>query len=186
MAQVGLLHKDNEELIPFAYSLYRHSTGHGIYTAASFRKKVSRDVPIEFMGLWDTVASVGLTSRVLPMALRFGVVRHSRQALALDECRAKFQPIPLYFAPNELTGSINLDNLPKPAYATKPGWRKRLDRRLRFGHALPGVPPYGPSPNARALLDDASAEDVWFVGSHSGEYSEQPLLSRCSCNPCQM
>ena len=55
-------------------------------------------VPIHFVGVWDTVASVGLW----PLQLKFTTKPrltgkhfvHVRQALALDEQRAQFQPRP--------------------------------------------------------------------------------------------
>ena len=50
--QVGLLSKDNLEQIPFAYKLYK-SSSHGAHRlAVRFKRAFSREVPIEFLGVW--------------------------------------------------------------------------------------------------------------------------------------
>ena len=52
---------------------------------------MSRDVDVEFIGVWDTVSSVGaLIPRVLPFSLQ-NKTRVFRHALALDEHRARFR-----------------------------------------------------------------------------------------------
>lgn len=62
------------------------------------------DVPIEFLGVWDTVKALGLPypilNRLAPMATEFhdhGLspnTRHAYQALALDENRTSYEPLP--------------------------------------------------------------------------------------------
>lgn len=91
---VGLLPKSNEEQIPFAYSLYKDKSDDGVQKAHGFKKAFSRHVSIEFMGVWDTVTSVGLAGRTLPFTSHNAVVRTFRQAFALDERRAKFRHNP--------------------------------------------------------------------------------------------
>jgi uncharacterized protein (DUF2235 family) len=49
-------------------------------------------VHIEFVGVWDTVASVGLVPRYLPFAHTNNAIRFFRHAVALDEHRVKFMP----------------------------------------------------------------------------------------------
>ncbi len=63
-----------------------------------------RNVPIEMIGVWDTVRALGLPypvlSRLAPMATEFHDhrlgrnVRHAYQALALDETRTAYAPLP--------------------------------------------------------------------------------------------
>lgn len=91
--KVGLLSKDNHEQVPFAYKLYECSRRKANKLAARFKKAFSRDVPIEFLGVWDTVASVGIVSgRTLPFVGTNDTIKWFRQALSLDERRAKFSP----------------------------------------------------------------------------------------------
>ena len=65
-------------------------------TTALFAAADSQFVEIQFVGVWDTVASVGMwpfaakfTAKPTILNKRF---RNVRQALALDEHRAQFQP----------------------------------------------------------------------------------------------
>lgn len=61
------------------------------------------DVPIEMLGVWDTVKSLGLpyplVNRLAPMATEFhdhelgAHIRHGYHALAIDEDRTSFEPI---------------------------------------------------------------------------------------------
>ncbi|KAJ7140871.1 hypothetical protein C8R44DRAFT_603922, partial [Mycena epipterygia] len=91
---VGLIDPGNEELIPFAYEIYleRHK-GEAHEIAANFKKTFSRDVKIHFVGVWDTVSSVGvLWGQPLPLTLSAQHLCTFRHALALDECRVKFLP----------------------------------------------------------------------------------------------
>ena len=65
-------------------------------TARLFVAPDARNVELQFVGAWDTVASVGMW----PFSARFTALptvggkrfRHVRQALALDEHRAQFKP----------------------------------------------------------------------------------------------
>lgn len=62
-----------------------------------------RNVPIDFIGVFDTVDALGLPypmlSRLAPMAIEFHdhrlshSVRHAAQALALDETRTAYRPV---------------------------------------------------------------------------------------------
>ncbi|KIO32131.1 hypothetical protein M407DRAFT_18941 [Tulasnella calospora MUT 4182] len=91
---VGLLPKSNEEQISFAYTLYKDKSDRGVQKAHGFKKAFSRHVSIEFMGVWDSVTSVGLAGRTLPFTSHNAVVKTFRQAFALDERRAKFRHNP--------------------------------------------------------------------------------------------
>jgi len=50
--KIGLLSKDNVEQAPFAYKLYKRQDAAGIALAAGFKQTFSRDVGIEFVGVW--------------------------------------------------------------------------------------------------------------------------------------
>ncbi|KAJ7785342.1 hypothetical protein DFH07DRAFT_7752 [Mycena maculata] len=95
---VGLIDTGNEELVPFAYEFYleRHKgvvTKEATEIAAKFKKTFSRDVRVHFVGVWDTVSSVGVfRGKPLPLTSSAGHICTFRHALALDERRVKFLP----------------------------------------------------------------------------------------------
>ncbi len=64
----------------------------------SFCSEVQQQVPIRFVGVWDTVASVGMPPFDLKITalptIQGKQFQHVRQALALDEHRAPFLPRP--------------------------------------------------------------------------------------------
>jgi uncharacterized protein (DUF2235 family) len=88
--KVGLLTQGNEELLPFAWNQFKSEKGRAVYTG--FRDTFCRRVRVHFLGLWDTVSSIGWVWH--PEYLQFtannpsvDVVRH---AVSLDERRAYF------------------------------------------------------------------------------------------------
>ncbi|KAI0702283.1 hypothetical protein BC835DRAFT_1263977 [Cytidiella melzeri] len=91
--KIGLLPKDNPEQVPLAYRMFKKTDTASIQLAAGFKQTFCRSVQIEFVGVWDTVASVGLLmSKSLPFTTTNTTIRTFRHALSLDEHRAKFQP----------------------------------------------------------------------------------------------
>jgi len=102
--QIGLLPRDNEEQVPFAYRLYKRTDKVGCQLAAGYKRTFCTPVTIDFVGVWyaplafiilvsvltslyrDTVASVGLLyGRNLPFTMSNEAVRVFRHALSLDE-----------------------------------------------------------------------------------------------------
>ncbi|KAJ8521311.1 hypothetical protein ONZ45_g1994 [Pleurotus djamor] len=85
---VGLLHKGNENQIPFAYELYAAMTAH------SKRGSGHRTEGPSMSDEEQLLSSIGvLRGKSLPETVSgMGHVCHFRHALALDERRAKFQP----------------------------------------------------------------------------------------------
>ncbi len=88
--KVGLLGQGNEELVSFAWNIYRRERDARLYT--NFRYTFGRKVRVRFLGLWDTVSSVGWLWA--PKSFDFtannpgvDIVRH---AVAIDERRAYF------------------------------------------------------------------------------------------------
>ncbi len=88
--KTGLLGRGNEELIPFAWEIFGRKFGDKTYLG--FRRTFSRTVQIHFLGLWDTVSSVGWAWN--PTHYQFTAdnpaVRTVRHAVALDERRTFF------------------------------------------------------------------------------------------------
>ncbi|KAJ2915262.1 hypothetical protein MD484_g5136, partial [Candolleomyces efflorescens] len=87
---VGLLHRGNEEQIPFAYELYSQDSP----LADQFKKTFCKNVDmIHFVGVWDTVSAVGFVHNTgLPLTITNDHICFFRHALALDEERVKFLP----------------------------------------------------------------------------------------------
>ncbi|KAI0829012.1 hypothetical protein BC628DRAFT_1337562 [Trametes gibbosa] len=89
--KVGLLPPDNFQQIPFAYKMYSRTDALGWKQSTAFKKAFSIDVDIEFIGVWDTVCSVGVIPHRLPFTTSNTAIRTFRHALSLDERRAKFK-----------------------------------------------------------------------------------------------
>ncbi|KAH9059128.1 hypothetical protein EDB87DRAFT_1791652 [Lactarius vividus] len=140
--KVGLLSKDNIEQIPFAYELYKSDDNTAL--SQGFKMTFSREVPIEFVGVWDTVASVGFVmTKTLPFADVNTTIRVFRQALSLDEHRANFRPnLYHHSAPEKpVTRDFGGDEKPKLAQDTVSG---RKDE-----------------------LYETDLKEVWFAGCHT-------------------
>ncbi|RPD64672.1 hypothetical protein L226DRAFT_528953 [Lentinus tigrinus ALCF2SS1-7] len=89
--KVGLLPSHNHQQIPFAYKMYMRTDALGWKQSTAFKKAFSIDVDIDFIGVWDTVCSVGLIPQRLPFTASNTAIRTFRHALSLDERRAKFK-----------------------------------------------------------------------------------------------
>ncbi|KAF5387220.1 hypothetical protein D9757_006835 [Collybiopsis confluens] len=90
--KVGLLPRHNHQQVPFAYKMYSREDETGWRLSSAFKQAFSIDVDIEFLGLWDTVASIGFINKRLPFTSSNNNIRYFRHALALDEHRARFIP----------------------------------------------------------------------------------------------
>ncbi|THV05778.1 hypothetical protein K435DRAFT_646626 [Dendrothele bispora CBS 962.96] len=94
--KVGLLRTGNNEQIPFAFAIYKDpGSSKNIYTtrAKEFKKAFCSDVNIHFVGVWDTVSSVGFfRNKQYPGAELAENICFFRHALALNERRVKFLP----------------------------------------------------------------------------------------------
>jgi len=89
--KVGLLGTGNEELVPFAWDTFAREMNKDMYTG--FRHTFARRVEVAFLGVWDTVSSVGWLWD--PKHYQFTrdnpIVKTFRHAVSLDERRAKFR-----------------------------------------------------------------------------------------------
>ncbi|TEB40147.1 hypothetical protein FA13DRAFT_1808407 [Coprinellus micaceus] len=90
--KVGLLPRDNDVQMGFAYKLYQREDEEGLRCCEGFKRTYCQNVQIEFVGVWDTVAAVGLiASRTLPFTNSNTSVKTFRHALSLDERRARYR-----------------------------------------------------------------------------------------------
>lgn len=108
--RIGLLSKGNEEMVPFAYKSYQDfENGILQYNKVikpgdwmdNFKHTFCRDeVRVHFLGLFDTVNSVGYFD--LPFTRKTYLpdveetAQHIRHAVAIDERRCKFKPALLH------------------------------------------------------------------------------------------
>ncbi|KAJ2915261.1 hypothetical protein MD484_g5137, partial [Candolleomyces efflorescens] len=90
LSRVGLLHRGNEEQIPYAFELYKNNSP----LAEKFKETFCQEIDsIHFLGVWDTVSSVGAVHNAgLPLTISNDHICFFRHALALDEARVKFLP----------------------------------------------------------------------------------------------
>ena len=89
--KIGLLEYRNENLIPYAIRMFRYERDPEIYSG--FRKTFSRRCNIHFLGLWDTVKSVGwiYDPLTLPFTMQNNIVSSVRHAVSIDERRCFFR-----------------------------------------------------------------------------------------------
>lgn len=86
----GLLEKGSNNLISYATRMYRYGKPS---TAKGFKKTFSRECRPHFIGVWDTVKSVGLIrSRKFPNAILNPDLNIGIHAISIDEKRSKFRP----------------------------------------------------------------------------------------------
>ncbi|KAJ7483420.1 hypothetical protein FB451DRAFT_1393527 [Mycena latifolia] len=124
--KVGLLPVDNHQQVPFAYKMYTRADGVGWAQSNAFKKAFCNDVHIEFLGVWDTVNSVGLIPRRLPFTTSNTIVRTFRHAVSLDERRAKFKAN-LWNYPNDWEKTLGTHSRPEtPTLPTLPKHRYTL------------------------------------------------------------
>jgi uncharacterized protein (DUF2235 family) len=91
---VGLLYEDNEALIPYAIRMIKGKhVDFGV--AAAFKKTFSRECKPHFVGVWDTVSSLGWVYNAVHFPFTnatnnpdLSIVRH---AISIDERRAFFR-----------------------------------------------------------------------------------------------
>ena len=89
--KIGLLEYRNENLIPYAVRMLRYERDSEIYSG--FRSTFSRRCNIHFLGLWDTVKSIGwiYDPLTLPFTMQNNIVSSVRHAVSIDERRCFFR-----------------------------------------------------------------------------------------------
>ncbi|GGG05670.1 hypothetical protein GCM10007304_19760 [Rhodococcoides trifolii] len=128
---IGIPRRSSENLVQYAINAYARRTekwGPDDYDSAeNFRRTVCRvavsdpaervaaragesqtskfSVPVEYLGLWDTVSAPGIFRRemLFPCADSLENVRHGRHAVSLHERRLPFQPRTVVPRPNATT-----------------------------------------------------------------------------------
>ncbi|KAF8066486.1 hypothetical protein FPV67DRAFT_1781048 [Lyophyllum atratum] len=164
--KVGLLPACNHQQVPFAYKMFTRADDLGWKQSNAFKKAFSVDVPIEFIGVWDTVNSVGLIPRRLPFTTSNTIVRTFRHAVALDERRAKFKAN-LWNRPTVQESTLGVD-----------GQKPDVSHLAEATNATPGLADkkkHAVKQNSLKALEQRYAgksdrptdiEEVWFAGCH--------------------
>ncbi len=87
----GLLAPRDDNLVPYAIKIFKYQKKKWI--AEGFKRTFSRECPVHFLGLWDTVKSVGWIYDPinLPYTMNNPSVSVVRHAISIDERRALFR-----------------------------------------------------------------------------------------------
>ncbi|CAE6351079.1 unnamed protein product [Rhizoctonia solani] len=172
--KVGLLPAYNHEQVAFAYHMFKRDDEEGWKMSNGFKRAFCVDVKIDFVGVFDTVNSVGIIPRELPFAKSNYLIRVFRHAVALDERRAKFKAN-LWGRSTEADEKLGEDGKKKVyrqektkggmwSYVTSWGSsdsvssvKKAQGSRHRSGHDFTATADRGHQTNVK---------EVWFVGAH--------------------
>ncbi|KAJ7696741.1 hypothetical protein B0H17DRAFT_391005 [Mycena rosella] len=150
--KVGLLPKCNHQQVPFAYKMYSREDEIGWKQSTAFKRAFCIDVSVELVGVWDTVSSVGLIPTQLPFTRSNKHVRYFRQALALDEHRARFQPNFWHRSTQEdLQLGVQAGEMPKSGRKSSKTGKSLNDLEKQY------------SDGGQYTTD---VEEVWFSGCH--------------------
>ena len=124
---------------------------------------MSRNVEIEFIGVWDTVSSVGgLIPRILPFSGDNHSTKTFRHAMSLDERRAAFQPNPWQ---RTVDGSGENDG---PHVGLIRTGLSTLLKSLAFWN-WGKKKKNADSPSVSTVTSQPThVKEVWFSGDHSG------------------
>ncbi|KAJ7080747.1 hypothetical protein B0H15DRAFT_996815, partial [Mycena belliarum] len=175
--KVGLLPTDNHQQVPFAYKMYTRTDKTGWAQSNAFKKAFSNDVHIDFLGVWDTVDSVGLIPRRLPFTTSNTIVRTFRHAVSLDERRAKFKAN-LWNFPNDREKKLGTHAAPPgtPMRPPPPKRRFTYPRRAFTAHSKTSTTS-DDDETKQAKFENQYAQyhlrtretdvlEVWFAGCH--------------------
>jgi uncharacterized protein (DUF2235 family) len=93
---IGLLHPGTENLLRYAQQYWRKDFGRsspGGRICDEFKATLARQCPVHFIGVWDTVGSVGYINHFhkFPHTAKNPEVSHVRHAVSIDERRSTFR-----------------------------------------------------------------------------------------------
>ncbi|KAI0789554.1 hypothetical protein C8Q75DRAFT_718500 [Abortiporus biennis] len=165
--KVGLLPPCNHNQVPFAYKMFTRTDETGWKQSTAFKKAFCVDVDIEFVGVWDTVSSVGIIPHRLPFTASNTCIKTFRHAVSLDERRAKFKAN-LYNRPTKLEAKLGTQpgEMPKAAVGPSPSLadvnlKKRKNKtNQRVQEARFNAEQEGHEHEETDVLE------VWFAGCH--------------------
>ncbi|KAH7886367.1 hypothetical protein F5I97DRAFT_1937223 [Phlebopus sp. FC_14] len=162
--KVGLLPRCNHQQVPFAYKMYSEDDETGWRQSTAFKKAFSINVDIEFVGVWDTVNSVGVIPHRLPFTKANDNIRYFRHAMSLDERRARFK-VNHWNRPtgNDLQLGVKRHEMPR-SLKKRPKVPSDLIE-LKSGHQH--APSLGDLERQYSQhIGETNVEEVWFAGCH--------------------
>ncbi|KAK2467677.1 hypothetical protein APHAL10511_000532 [Amanita phalloides] len=146
--KIGIIPKENIQQVDFAFNIYGTTGYAGYKLSREFKQTFASPVSVDFVGVWDTVSSVGLIPQMHPYTSINYAVKTFRHALALDERRARFRPNVWNEMTPDREQELDID-LPEPSSFS--GSDSNRD-------AFTYVPPD---------RDYADTNEVWFSGCHA-------------------
>ncbi|KAF9645435.1 hypothetical protein BDM02DRAFT_3101283 [Thelephora ganbajun] len=159
LQKVGLLPPCNLEQLPFAYAMYARDDEDGLKLSMQFKRTFSVDVRIKFLGVWDTVQSVGLIPKHLPFSGSNNAILYFRHALALDERRVKF--FPSFCTGGKPKQERTDTQVSEHSKATSDSSHHKIERRQRSGKS------YEYELHVNAMTGpETNVEEVFFAGAH--------------------
>jgi uncharacterized protein (DUF2235 family) len=89
----GLVDRGNDTLVPYITRMFKHGGEERFRLAQEFKWMMSRPCPIHFVGVWDTVSSVGWFTKPLklPYTANNPSIANGRHAVSIDERRGFFR-----------------------------------------------------------------------------------------------
>ncbi|KAI6161302.1 hypothetical protein EDD17DRAFT_1759354 [Pisolithus thermaeus] len=169
--KVGLLPPYNYQQVPFAYHMYSRDDPDGWKQSRVFKKAFSIDVDVEFVGVWDTVNSVGIIPRRLPFTKANNQIRFFRQALALDERRTRFMPS-FCNRSTQTDNELGVQKGEMPRSIKKcstchiPCDQSLHDESSSNGHHHESSPHDAAECLCTQPVKQTNVEEVWFAGCH--------------------
>jgi uncharacterized protein (DUF2235 family) len=135
--KVGLLPAHNVAQIPFAYKFYKDDTQKGWDMSSDFKRTFCIDINVHFVGVFDSVASVGLIPRKLPLSSTpTNKPSYFRHAMALDERRSKFKIC--RYQQKDHRFQLWMDHQSSDSRSSRqPSPATRIDQHCRHLHQLP-------------------------------------------------
>lgn len=142
--------------------------------STAFKKAFSIDVDIEFVGVWDTVSSVGLIPRTLPFTASNTSIKTFRHAISLDERRAKFKAN-LFNKPQKFEASLgtqpgDMSKSQDPGDSLMGPSMKGTDDGNDNGKQIQSRSEFGRYHHEPCNTD---AYEVWFAGCHCGMFPSE-------------
>jgi len=164
--KIGLLPAGNTRQVPFAYRIYKQTSKKGWEQSDGFKKAFSIDVDVEFVGVWDTVCSVGIFPRRRPFVSSNSAIRYFRHAVSLDERRAKFKANH-YNRPtkDEEKLGVQLGDMPKST-GTKTMLARFLKHRTKSEAEREEAEDKEEESHEHNHEMDTNVLEVWFAGCH--------------------
>ena len=163
--KVGLLPPRNYQQIAFAYGFYADSSDEGWHQSRLFKETFSIDVSVYFLGAFDSVASVGIIPRQLPLSTTpTNKSRYFRHAMALDERRAKFK-VCRYETAKDLDDLENQSNPDDDDSVDDPSHQQHPIYGAKY-HPNMTNDEYSRIAEPEAAFN-TDIKEVWFAGAHA-------------------